>query len=68
MEFTTLGEMLLKEQTVAAGNIVKAEMHASKVDDDVVTLGTNMLPDLGYRLAHERDSCALATQLQAETQ
>ncbi|VDP59585.1 unnamed protein product [Heligmosomoides polygyrus] len=65
MEFIALVEMLSKKQTVG-GKAVKAKIHVSKVDDDVVTLGTNVLPRLGYRLVHERNAFALATQLQAE--
>ncbi|VDP30547.1 unnamed protein product [Heligmosomoides polygyrus] len=66
-EFTVLVEVLLKKQTVG-GKSIKAKMHVFKVDDNVITLGTNVHPGLGYRLVHEGNACALATQLQAEPQ
>ncbi|VDO35329.1 unnamed protein product, partial [Heligmosomoides polygyrus] len=66
MQFTALVEVQLKE-LAAQGKYIKARVHVSKVDDDVVILGTNVLPLLGYRLVREGDS-SLGTPNQAPSQ
>lgn len=65
MEFAAHVEVLLKEQTIG-GNTVKVKMHVSKREDDVVTLGTNLLPFLGYRLVREGNVRAVIAQEQPE--
>lgn len=66
IELTALVEVLVKEQTVG-GKTVKAKIHVSKGEDDEVTLGTNVLSFLGYRLVHEGNARALTLQQQAES-